>query len=303
MKETFTESREKAKIAELARKYQAEGYEVLAELPKYDLPYTIRGFRPDLIAKKGVEIIIVEVKTSDSLKKHRDAVTQLAQYAKEVPGIRFDLVITNPRPSSSVHRKLEALEAELKTMQEGLLSDINEAIKKNEMDLVLLLAVRLLEGLLARLAIRQSIYIPLKEWNLAGLSRRLANENVVSQTVLEFADRLYEQRNVFIHKTDERVAMSTEEALDIYQKLDKLTKQWGETIKMVETTCPVCHKTFNSYLNLARHMVLKDRPHGEHIQYLERFLDKPFVEFGWKSDKRIATALKNYWLKHRQWPD
>lgn len=303
MKETFSENLEMRKVAQLAQEYSAKGYEVFTELPRYKAPYLIRGLKPDLIAKRGDEIIIIEVKTSDSIKKNKDAITQLARYAKEVPGARFDLVITNPRPSSSVHYKLGALEAELGTIREGLLSDINEAIKQNRTDLVLLLAVRLLEGLLARLAIRESTYIPLKEWNLTSLSSRLANENVISQSVLEFADKLYKQRNAVIHNRDKRTVISTEEALDIYLKLNKLMKQRGETIKMVEAICPVCHKIFNSYLNLARHMVLKDRPEGKHIQYLEQFLGKPFVEFGWKSDKKIAIALKNYWLKHRRWPN
>lgn len=301
MKGIFPENLEKRKVAQLAQEYTAKGYDVFTELPRYKAPYQIRGCKPDLIAKRGDEIIIIEVKTSDSVKKSKDVITQLAQYAKEVPGARFDLVITNPRPSSSV--ELGALEAELGTIREGLLSDINEAIKQNRMDSVLLLAVRLLEGMLARLAIRQSVYVPLKQWNLASLSSRLANANVISQSVLEFANKLYRQRNALIHGRDERAVISTEEALDIYQKLNKLTKKWGKIIKIVETTCPVCHKTFNSYLNLARHMVLKDRPDGEHIQYLERFLGKPFVEFGWRSDKKIATALKNYWLKHKKWPD
>jgi len=61
---------------------------------------------------------------------------------------------------------------------------------------------------------------------------------------------------------------------------------------MADVICPVCGKAFNTHLNLARHMVLKDRPSGQHIRYLERLLNKPFVEFGWGSDGKIAAALK-----------
>ena len=63
---------------------------------------------------------------------------------------------------------------------------------------------------------------------------------------------------------------------------------------MNEVICPVCGRGFKSFLNLVKHMVLKDRPYAEHTQYLERFLGKPFVEFGWGSDKKIAIALRNY---------
>lgn len=68
-----------------------------------------------------------------------------------------------------------------------------------------------------------------------------------------------------------------------------------------EVACPVCQKTFNSFLNLARHMVLKDRPGGEHVQWLEEFLGRPFVEFGWKSDKQIAASLRRHWMRARSW--
>ena len=76
---------------------------------------------------------------------------------------------------------------------------------------------------------------------------------------------------------------------------------------MNEVICPVCGRGFKSFLNLARHMVMSDRPignrpAGEHIRWLELFLNKPFVEFGWGSDKKIAIALRNYWVKHRGWP-
>jgi len=64
-----------------------------------------------------------------------------------------------------------------------------------------------------------------------------------------------------------------------------------------EVPCPVCRESFESFLDLARHMVQSDRPGGEHIQWLERFLGKSFAEFGWRSDKKIAVALKKYWKK------
>lgn len=64
-------------------------------------------------------------------------------------------------------------------------------------------------------------------------------------------------------------------------------------------TCPVCGDEFSSYLNLARHMVQKDRPvgnkpAGKHILYLEILTGRPFADFGWKRDKQIGIALKKY---------
>ena len=68
----------------------------------------------------------------------------------------------------------------------------------------------------------------------------------------------------------------------------------------MEIICPVCGKVVSSHLNLARHMVQKERPSvrnpegGEHIHYLEMVTGRPFKDFGWGKDKQIGIALKNY---------
>ena len=210
MKESLSENLEKRKVAQLAKKYSAKGYEVFVNLPNYKSPQRILGFMPDLIAKKGAETIIIEVKTSNSIRGNEDIIEQLSRYAKEIPGTNFDLVITNPRPSTSTHLKIEALEAELNILQEGLLTDIKKAVEQNRSDLAVLLAVRLLESLLARLAVRKSIYVPLEKWNLIGLSNRLAAEHVISQAVTKLAKQLYKKRNAIVHKLDKKAVLSPE---------------------------------------------------------------------------------------------
>lgn len=72
---------------------------------------------------------------------------------------------------------------------------------------------------------------------------------------------------------------------------------------MISQYCPVCGDDFDSYLNLSRHMVLKDRPYGEHQQWLQDFLGKEFPEYAFKHDKDIANALRKYWTKRRSWPE
>ena len=72
----------------------------------------------------------------------------------------------------------------------------------------------------------------------------------------------------------------------------------GELIMVI--SCPVCGDDFDSFLNLARHMVQKDRQtQGEHIQYLVMATGKPFEEIGWGKDKEIAGALKTYLEKNK----
>ena len=74
--------------------------------------------------------------------------------------------------------------------------------------------------------------------------------------------------------------------------------------------CPVpgCGKCFSSFLNLAGHMGMTGRPSvirpaSEEISWLEDQLGKDFVEFGWKSDRKIAIALRRLWKANgNRWP-
>jgi DNA-directed RNA polymerase subunit RPC12/RpoP len=68
--------------------------------------------------------------------------------------------------------------------------------------------------------------------------------------------------------------------------------------------CPLCpDREFDSFLNLARHMVLSDRPTGAHQRWLQSFLNRRFEEYAFGKDKAIAMRLKAYWDKKRSWPD
>lgn len=223
MKKILPKNRERKKIAELARVYNARGYQVFVDIPKYKSPSPIDGIKPDLIVKKGDETIIIEVKTSESLRKRKDIVANLARYAREVPGARFDLVITNPKPQSSVQVKVKAFQEALGAIQKGLLTDIKEAIKYDRMDLAVILASRLLEGLLVRTAVNKGVYIPPKERTLRALASKLANEDIVSRSVLKFASKLQKQRNAIVHG---KAIISNKDVIDMYQKLEKLSKLW-----------------------------------------------------------------------------
>jgi len=67
--------------------------------------------------------------------------------------------------------------------------------------------------------------------------------------------------------------------------------------------CPLCDKEFTSFLNLARHMVLSERPDGPHQQWLQDFLKLPFERYAFGKDKAIAIRLKAYWEKHKSWSE
>jgi hypothetical protein len=74
-------------------KYDREGYEVVVLPRGEDIPSFARAYEPDLIATKGGEKVIVQVKKDRSdLAKDR-SLARLAEITNAQPGWRFDLVI------------------------------------------------------------------------------------------------------------------------------------------------------------------------------------------------------------------
>ena len=83
-----------------------------------------------------------------------------------------------------------------------------------------------------------------------------------------------------------------------FDVLKQFLQEGGKVLAELKILCPICNRDFNSFLNLARHMVLIDRPNadrpsgGQHVKFLENLLNKPFTEFGWRKDAQIAVVLR-----------
>jgi len=69
--------------------YEREGYKVKADLPRWDRPKTIGGYRPDLIAKKGRREIVKEIETKNSNKSDVGQHEAFKKYAEGKKGREF----------------------------------------------------------------------------------------------------------------------------------------------------------------------------------------------------------------------
>ena len=67
-----SQSKHNITVKKLAKQYQQKGYQVKADIEGWGKPDTIRGVRPDIVAKKGGHKTIVEVETKDSVDTKRD---------------------------------------------------------------------------------------------------------------------------------------------------------------------------------------------------------------------------------------
>ena len=56
-------------VTALVNKLEEDGYEVMADVEGFPKPYTIRGYIPDIFARKGAKVKIIEVETNRSYRK------------------------------------------------------------------------------------------------------------------------------------------------------------------------------------------------------------------------------------------
>lgn len=67
-----SQSKHDAKVKKIADKLEKDGYKVQADVKGFPQPPTIKHVRPDVVAKKRKERIIVEVETTESVDSARD---------------------------------------------------------------------------------------------------------------------------------------------------------------------------------------------------------------------------------------
>lgn len=59
-------------VRRVANEYLRKGYTVLADLPNWEQPGTIKGVRPDLTVRKKGHETLIEIETPESVESKRD---------------------------------------------------------------------------------------------------------------------------------------------------------------------------------------------------------------------------------------
>ena len=94
-----SQTKHDAEVRRIAKDLQKKGYNVTADVSGFRKPYTVRGYRPDVVAKKGRERKIIEVETPDSVGSARERGQQQAfrQTAKSSDKTTFELRVTKKK--------------------------------------------------------------------------------------------------------------------------------------------------------------------------------------------------------------
>jgi hypothetical protein len=80
----------------VAQRYRDDGYQVIVRPCGDQIPAFIAGFRPDLIASRGNEGVVVEIKANRIDLSNDRQIAGLAEVVNARPGWRLDLVVLEP---------------------------------------------------------------------------------------------------------------------------------------------------------------------------------------------------------------
>lgn len=92
---------EHSEIESVAEQYRRDGYEVRVRPSRAARPAFLRKYEIDMLAKKGTEHVVVEVKHRSELESEKE-LTYLAAEVNARPGWRFDLVVTGTNEPTEV---------------------------------------------------------------------------------------------------------------------------------------------------------------------------------------------------------
>ncbi len=86
-------------VAQVAQQYRGEGYEVIENPGRGELPVFAKSFAVDLLARKDGEQALVRVKVNQEDLRQDSGLIPLADVVNRQPGWRLDLVVLNPEGS------------------------------------------------------------------------------------------------------------------------------------------------------------------------------------------------------------
>lgn len=194
------QSIEERKVASLARQYQERGYTVLANLKGYGRPEAIGGFAPDLIVQRGDEKIVIEVVSSMSMKGQQHAIIELARHAATEKGMRFDLVVTNPRPTKN--ERARRADRQLRRLESSLLSNLDLSAENRQLVSFFILAGVVVEHLVLGLW-DEHVGEPTSGSDPVKLASLLLDRKVISSSAFNFINELWRLRNEAVHGSPE----------------------------------------------------------------------------------------------------
>jgi REase_AHJR-like len=184
---------EALRLREVEEEYRAKGYDVVPSPQGDQLPEWLASYRPDLLARKGDDAVVVEVKSLASLAS--DAKLQhLAKAVRAQPGWRLDLIVVGQRGRELIADGAE--EWNEGDVARGL-AEVDALLAAGHTEAALLLAWSATEATLRLLAAGDEI--ELKRQDPPYLLKQLAFNAVIAREEYDLLWEAMRLRNAVAH--------------------------------------------------------------------------------------------------------
>lgn len=211
---------ESRKVKEIAKEYMEKGYEVIIEPYPNNLPDFLKIYRPDILASKGNERIVIEVKSRMTISKS-EYLIELANRIEKNEGWKFELVLTNPKK-----KKIEYQTISIKTIKDKL-NSINQLVSANQIDAAFILSWATFE---AATRILLKLEQPKSEPELApnALIKQLYSYGIIGKMSYNQLNRISKKRNEVVH------GIFDDNFLETNKFTQRLTKITEDLIKEID---------------------------------------------------------------------
>lgn len=172
----------------LKKEYEEDGYKVVIEPSKN--PEFLKNFRPDLIASKEGDNVVVEIKELDD-KAVRKGLAELATLVNSQPGWRLDIVLYKPAGTRAFQLSTP------KSVRKAL-GDAEKLFEEGQKSAALMLAWSALEAA-ARRTLVKNIDEDLGDLTSLDLIKNLVFHGFISEADYKHMVDLSEVRNGLAH--------------------------------------------------------------------------------------------------------
>lgn len=205
---------ERQRVQKVGQVYRDKGYDVLIEPQGDQLPDFLKTFRPDLIAHKGDENIVVEVRTRGQVSDFPQ-VNELAKVVRNEADWKFELFLLGPENSFFVDgaSPLTVEEIRLKRKEVALF------VENRHLEAAFLMGWSLVEAILRVLAVKEGI-----EGETATpdyLLKQMTFEGIIARETYHDLKHAQKTRDAIAHgfKSSQLTVETVQELIDLIDEV------------------------------------------------------------------------------------
>lgn len=219
---TDPKNKEATKVLELARSYEAQGFVVKTDPTAGDIPFDLGPYRPDLLAEKEGQHLIIEVKKA-GVPLSVDRLQALAETIRQHAGWRLLLVPTDEEGPGQPFSNAAELVSWQAVADRAKRAD--HLLQLGEPDAAFLMLWSAFEAMLRRHA--EQVGLPIERLSTAALLDYLYSQGELAYEQFEQARAALQVRNRLVHGFEATEA--TQEARPLHTLVANLLQEWTYT--------------------------------------------------------------------------